>query len=92
MINAKIVSEQFRDRPMSPAQSVDYWTRYVVRHKGAHHLKSHALNLSWYQYFLLDVIVVVFLAFTLMFYVLYMLSKMIHKYFVSKVLSKLKSE
>nr|WIG62511.1 UDP-glucuronosyltransferase 2B2-like protein [Rhopalosiphum padi] len=45
--NAKISSERFKDRPMSPAESVVYWTEYVVRHKGAPHLKSHALNLTW---------------------------------------------
>ncbi|VVC25562.1 Hypothetical protein CINCED_3A018273 [Cinara cedri] len=52
--NAKIASELFNDRPMSPQQSVVYWTEYVIRHKGAPHLKSQALNLTWYQYLLLD--------------------------------------
>jgi len=56
--NAKITSEIFKDRPMSPQKSVAYWTEYVIRHKGAPHLKSQALNLTWYQYFLLDVIAV----------------------------------
>lgn len=46
---------------MSPADSVVYWTEYIIRHKGAPHLRSHALNLTWYQYFLLDVIAVVLL-------------------------------
>jgi len=35
-----------------------YWTEYVIRHKGAPHLRSAALDLAWYQYFLLDVIAV----------------------------------
>lgn len=60
--SAKLVSERFKDRPMSPAESVVYWTEYIVRYKGAPHLKSHALNLTWYQYFLLDVIATVLLA------------------------------
>jgi len=54
--NAKIASERFKDRPMSPVESVVYWTEYVLRHKGASHLKSQALNLTWYQYLLIDVI------------------------------------
>jgi glucuronosyltransferase len=41
---------------MSPEQSVVYWTEYVIRHKGATHLKSNAFELTWYQYYLLDVI------------------------------------
>lgn len=43
---------------MSQAESVVYWTEYVLRHKGAPHLKSQALNLRWYQYYLLDVLAV----------------------------------
>jgi glucuronosyltransferase len=34
----------------------------VIRHKGAPHLRSAALDLAWYQYFLLDVIAVLALA------------------------------
>lgn len=58
MENAKIARKQFKDRPMSPQQSILYWTEYVFRHKGAPHLKSHALNLPLYQYLLLDVIAI----------------------------------
>jgi len=39
-----------------------YWTEYVIRHKGAPHLRSAVLDLAWYQYFLLDVIAVLALA------------------------------
>ncbi|XP_025198668.1 UDP-glucuronosyltransferase 2C1-like [Melanaphis sacchari] len=59
--NAKIISDRFKDLPMSPAESVVYWTEYVLRHKGAPHLRSHAFNLTWYQYFSLDVIAIVLL-------------------------------
>lgn len=76
-INAKIVSERFKDRPMSPAESVVYWTEYVIRHKGAHHLKSHALNLTWYQYFLLDVIAAALLVVLLVFYIIFKIFKFI---------------
>lgn len=41
---------------MTPAESVVYWTEYVVRHKGAPHLKSLAFDVTWYQYYTLDVI------------------------------------
>jgi len=78
--NAKIVSERFKDRPMSPAESVVYWTEYVLRHNGAPHLKSQALNLVWYQYFLVDVIITfLFLIFFVLFIIYYSL-KVIYKY------------
>lgn len=67
--NAKMASERFNDRPMSPAESVIYWTEYIIRHKGAPHLKTHAHNLAWYQYFLLDVIAVIFIIILIGFYI-----------------------
>jgi glucuronosyltransferase len=39
-----------------------YWMEYVIRHKGAPHLRSAILDLVWYQYLLLDVIAVLALA------------------------------
>lgn len=54
--NAKRYSELFHDRPQKPLETAVYWTEYVLRHKGAHHMRSGALDLAWYQYYLLDVI------------------------------------
>lgn len=34
------LSEQYRDRPMAPLDTAVYWTEYVIRHKGARHLRS----------------------------------------------------
>ncbi|XP_060837325.1 UDP-glucosyltransferase 2-like isoform X3 [Rhopalosiphum padi] len=56
---AKIVSKRFKDRPVSPSEMVNYWFDYVLRHNGAYHLNSKALKLTWYQYLLLDIIIVV---------------------------------
>lgn len=50
------MSTIFHDRPMSSIDTAIYWVEYVIRHKGAHHLRSPAVELSWYQYYLLDVI------------------------------------
>ncbi|XP_060863378.1 UDP-glucosyltransferase 2-like isoform X2 [Metopolophium dirhodum] len=82
MENAKIVSDRFKDRPMSPAESVVYWTEYVIRHKGAPHLKSHALDLTWYQYFLLDVIFVILILISFVIFITYKLFKTIYYYFL----------
>ncbi|KAL3282881.1 hypothetical protein HHI36_006039 [Cryptolaemus montrouzieri] len=54
--NAKILSEQFKDRNMPPLETAIYWVEYAIRHKGAPQLKSPANSLNWYQYLLLDVI------------------------------------
>jgi len=78
--NAKIASIRFKDRPMTPQQSVVYWTEYVIRHKGAPHLKSHALKLTWYQYLLLDVLIVALTFVFLVTFLVYKVLKCICKY------------
>ncbi|CAI6351304.1 unnamed protein product [Macrosiphum euphorbiae] len=83
--NAKIASNRFKDRPMTPQQSVVYWTEYVIRHKGAPHLKSHALNLTWYQYFLLDIMAVAFIFVFLVTFVLFKIFKCIKSFKNDKV-------
>ena len=60
--NAQRLSRIYRDQPLTPLQQAVYWTEYVIRHKGATHLRSAVLDLAWYQYFLLDVIAVLALA------------------------------
>ncbi|KAK7869407.1 hypothetical protein R5R35_000703 [Gryllus longicercus] len=52
---AKRLSAVFHDRPRPPMEEAVYWTEYVIRHGGAHHLRSAALEVGWWQYLLLDV-------------------------------------
>lgn len=66
---------------MTPAQSVVYWTEYVIRHKGAPHLKYHGLNLAWYQYYLLDVIAVILVFIFLVLYIVVKSLNLIVYYF-----------
>ncbi|XP_065216418.1 UDP-glycosyltransferase UGT5-like [Planococcus citri] len=73
--NAKKLSSVFRDRPMSPTDNAVFWTEYVLRHKGAHHLKTAATHLEWYQYLLLDVIAFVLGALFVSFYLIRKLVK-----------------
>ncbi|KAK9888374.1 hypothetical protein WA026_000626 [Henosepilachna vigintioctopunctata] len=57
--NAARLSQQFKDRPRKPLDEAVYWIEYVLRHKGAPQLQSDAINLYWYQYYLLDVLVII---------------------------------
>ncbi|XP_075158855.1 UDP-glycosyltransferase UGT4-like isoform X3 [Haematobia irritans] len=54
--NVQKFSKLYRDRPMSPRQLVRYWVDYVIRHKGAKHMQSPALFMSWWELQSLDVI------------------------------------
>lgn len=54
---------------MSPLETGVYWTEYVLRHKGAPHLSSPARHLTWYQYYMYDVLLffvaILFVAWTI---------------------------
>jgi len=90
--NAQIASDRFKDRPMSPSESVVYWTEYVLSHNGAPHLKSHSLNLTWYQYLLVDVIsTFLFIAFVVSSIIYYGI-KMFWKHIFSKFFYTVKSK
>ncbi|XP_070504995.1 UDP-glycosyltransferase UGT5-like [Chironomus tepperi] len=52
--NAKTLSKVYKDRPMTPQQSVVYWVEYVIRHNGALHLRSAAHNLNFIQLHSID--------------------------------------
>jgi hypothetical protein len=52
----QLLSKLFRDQPDKPLERAVFWTEYVLRHKGASHLRSPARDLSFIQYHSLDVI------------------------------------
>ncbi|KFO23824.1 UDP-glucuronosyltransferase 2B17 [Fukomys damarensis] len=54
--NAMWLSTIHHDQPMKPLDRAAFWIEFVMRHKGAKHLRPLAQNLTWYQYHSLDVI------------------------------------
>ncbi|XP_041119748.1 UDP-glucuronosyltransferase 1-2-like [Polyodon spathula] len=66
--NMMRLSEVHKDRPIEPLDLAVHWTEFVMRHKGAEHLRPAAHDLNWIQYHCLDVIgllVVIVIAVTL---------------------------
>ncbi|CAH1797145.1 unnamed protein product [Owenia fusiformis] len=58
--NANKAAAIYHDQPIPPRDKVVYWAEYVIRHKGAPHLRSQAANeLNFFQYFLLDIVALV---------------------------------
>ncbi|XP_069674520.1 UDP-glycosyltransferase UGT5-like [Periplaneta americana] len=78
-INSQKLSNQFRDRHQSPLDTALFWTEYVIKHSGAQHLRSAAVDLCWYQYLLLDVVLFFCLVFILIGVLLYYVSKALLK-------------
>ncbi|CAL8107615.1 unnamed protein product [Orchesella dallaii] len=60
-VKAKELSKLVRDVPQTPLEKAVYWVEYVLRHKGAPHLRSAARDLNFVQYYLLDVTLAVIL-------------------------------
>ncbi|XP_031329001.1 UDP-glucuronosyltransferase 2B19-like isoform X2 [Photinus pyralis] len=50
------IRELLFDVPATGLEKAIWWIEYVIRHKGAAHLRSPAVDLPFYQYYLLDVI------------------------------------
>ncbi|KAJ8260477.1 hypothetical protein COCON_G00162000 [Conger conger] len=54
--SAMRLSRIHHDQPMSALDQAVFWIEFVMRNKGAKHLRVQAHNLSWYQYHCLDVL------------------------------------
>lgn len=54
---AKEISAIYGDNLVNPLDEAMFWIEYVCRHRGAKHLKSHAVEMPAYKILLLDVIV-----------------------------------
>ncbi|XP_058054053.1 UDP-glycosyltransferase UGT5-like [Anopheles bellator] len=53
---AQSISARYRDQPVEPLDLAVYWVEYVIRHKGAGHLKSAGQELNFVQYHGIDVL------------------------------------
>lgn len=60
MLYIKALSE---DRPYDMLKNVIWWTEFVIRHKGAPHLRTSIVHESWYERYDVDVIAILSIAF-----------------------------
>ena len=51
----QIASRIFRDSPQTPCQKAVYWIEHVIKF-GSRHLRSYALEMPLYQYWMLDIL------------------------------------
>jgi len=82
--NAEIISKRFVDRPMTPKETVVYWTEYAFRHKGAPHLRAEGRNLNFIEFHLIDVYLTLALIASIILYINYQ----ILKFFLRKLCKK----
>ncbi|XP_078387148.1 2-hydroxyacylsphingosine 1-beta-galactosyltransferase-like [Cetorhinus maximus] len=84
---AMYLSKLHQDQPLHPVNRTIYWLDYVLRHNGAAHLRPTLYDMSFCQYYMLDV-VAVFIVFVIL--LCYCFLKMVRK-LKGSVLPKVKS-
>ncbi|XP_030745756.1 UDP-glucuronosyltransferase 2B13-like [Sitophilus oryzae] len=90
-LNAKALSSRFKDRPLPAMDTAVYWIEHVARHKGADHMRSPAINLPFYQYFLIDVIAFLALVSLISSYLFFRISKVVLRSVLTRNKTKEKS-
>ncbi|XP_047511786.1 UDP-glucosyltransferase 2-like [Pieris napi] len=66
---AKELSMIYHDRPVTPDKEMVHWVEHVVKTRGAPHLRSPALDLSWYQKLYLDLFGLLIILKVLLYYI-----------------------
>ncbi|XP_050296038.1 UDP-glycosyltransferase UGT5-like [Anthonomus grandis grandis] len=72
---AKELSGLFKDRLVSPLNASVYWVEHLAKYKGANHMRSEAIKMPLYQYFLLDVILFYTVILMTLFYIIFKIFK-----------------
>ncbi|XP_061848640.1 UDP-glucuronosyltransferase 2A1 isoform X2 [Colius striatus] len=68
--NVLRLSKIHHDQPVKPLDRAVFWIEFVMRHKGAKHLRPAAHQLTWYQYHSLDVLAFLFTCTAIAFFIL----------------------
>lgn len=89
LLKAKQTSAIFKDNLVHPMDEAMFWIEHVAKFKGATHLKSHSVNISWLSYNLYDVLIVNILSILSISYALFYAAKIVYVQFKLKTKSKL---
>ncbi|CAH0563742.1 unnamed protein product [Brassicogethes aeneus] len=83
------LSKILKDQPMMGVEKAVWWVEYVIRHNGAHHLRSGFVDMPFYQYYLLDVMGFILLS-TLLFII--GVYKLMNFFVNERIANKLKTQ
>ncbi|KAK0175125.1 hypothetical protein PV327_008904 [Microctonus hyperodae] len=80
--NIKTLSALFNDRPMAAMDTAIYWVEYAARRGNI--LKSPATNLTWWQYYLIDVYATILFVILFVLFVVKLILKFLFKIVCSR--------
>lgn len=72
------------DQPLKPIDLAVYWIEFVIRNKGAPHLRSTGIDLKWYQREMIDIIVFLVISVIAILGTVYLISRTIVRKLVVK--------
>lgn len=75
--NVKRLSALYNDRPQDPLELGIYWVEYVLRHKGAPHLRNVGRKLNILQYLSFDVILIYLSLIATSFYIIFTIIRLV---------------
>ncbi|XP_067292890.1 UDP glucuronosyltransferase 5 family, polypeptide A5 [Pseudorasbora parva] len=84
--NMQRLSRLHHDQPMKPLDRAIFWIEFVMRNRGAPHLRTQSFRMSWIEYHSIDVILTLLMIFVLSCFVIFS----IIKYLCFKVVFKKK--
>ena len=91
--NIQSVSARAKDRVLPPVEQAVWWVEYVLRHKGAKHLRPATLDLNWIQYFFIDIALFLISVVSLSLFILFKLINTVVRWWLQKQLNvKTKSQ
>nr|XP_055062040.1 UDP-glucuronosyltransferase 2C1-like isoform X1 [Misgurnus anguillicaudatus]XP_055062041.1 UDP-glucuronosyltransferase 2C1-like isoform X1 [Misgurnus anguillicaudatus]XP_055062042.1 UDP-glucuronosyltransferase 2C1-like isoform X2 [Misgurnus anguillicaudatus] len=71
--NMQRLSRLHRDVPVKPLDNAIFWIEFVMRHKGAAHLRTESYKMPWYSYHSVDVMLFLLSAVSLIMLTTYVL-------------------
>lgn len=83
---AEQLSQIHKDQPEHPVSRTVYWINYVLRYSGAQHLRAAVYNVRFYQYYLLDALLLVTIIIVVAYKIGFLIVSLIANRFSSKLL------
>nr|ADC91971.1 UDP glucuronosyltransferase 5 family polypeptide a5 [Danio rerio] len=75
--NIQRLSKVHHDQPMKPLDRAMFWIEFVMRNKGASHLRTQSFRMSWIEYHSIDVILTLLMILVLFCVLIYSIVKCI---------------
>ncbi|XP_043083908.1 UDP-glucuronosyltransferase 2A2-like [Puntigrus tetrazona] len=73
--NMQRLSKLHHDQPMKPLDRAIFWIEFVMRNRGAPHLRTQSFRMSWIEYHSIDVILTLLMAVVLFCFMVYSIIK-----------------